>query len=177
MPLPIPAGSYEIDAVHSQIGFAVTHLGISVVRGTLDSFGGTLTVGETLVDTTVEIEADMASVHSSNEGRNDVIRGENFFDTAQYPTMTFRSTAIAENGDGYQLTGDLTLRGITEPVTLDVSYNGSALFPIDGTTHFGFSATGEFSRSAYGVSFGVPMITDEVSLDLGVQFVQPAQEG
>lgn len=174
MPLPIAAGTYGIDTAHSQLGFAITHLGISVVRGTFDSYTGSLTVGADLDSTSVEIDADTASVNSSHPGRDDAIRSEMFFDAANHPTMTFRSSAVSTNGDGYELAGDLTIRGITQPITLDVVFNGEAVFPMDGSTHFGFSATGQISRSAFGIDFGVPMVTDAVDLNLEVQFIRPA---
>lgn len=172
--LPIPAGTYQIDQAHSQLGFAVTHLGISVVAGTFDDFDGALTVGHALDDTAVEITARMASVNSGNEMRDQVIRGADWFDVDRHPTMSFRSTAIHGSDDEHELHGELTLRTTTQPVVLSVTYNGMAEFPVDGSTHFGFAATGRISRSAFGISFGVPMVTDEVDLRLGVQFVRPA---
>ena len=168
MSLPIPAGTYAIDAMHSQLGFAVTHLNISIVRGTFDSYGGSLTVGESLADTSLSIEADMTSVASGHPGRDETIQNPDFFDSANHPKMTFASTSISENGDRYTLTGDLTIKGVTQSVDLDVTYNGSNVFPLDGSTRYGFSATGQISRSAFGVSYGVPMVTDEVDLNLDV---------
>lgn len=175
MSLAIPAGTYPLDLTHSQLGFSVTHLGISVVRGTFDEFDGSLTIGERIEDTSVWVEAEMASVNSGHPGRNDVLLGEAFFDVANHPKLSFRSTSAAEADGDYELVGDLTIRSITEPVRLAVSYNGSAVFPVDQSTHFGFSATGEISRSAFGVSTGVPMVTDEVALHLEAQFIAPAE--
>jgi polyisoprenoid-binding protein YceI len=174
MSLPIAPGTYGIDTVHSQLGFAVKHLGISVVRGTFDRFAGALVVGETLADTVVTIEAEMASINSGNSMRDQHVQGAEFLDTANHPQMTFRTTSITDNADGYAMTGDLTIRGETHPVTLQATYNGSAVFPVDKSTHHGFVATGTISRSAYGVSYGVPMVSDEVPLTLDVQFVSPA---
>lgn len=174
MSLPIPAGTYGIDTMHSQLGFGVTHLNISIVRGTFDSYDGSLTVGDSLADTSLSIEADMTSVASGHPGRDQTIQNPDFFDSENHPKMTFASTAITENGDGYTLTGDLTIKGVTQSVDLAVTYNGSNVFPLDGSTHYGFSATGQISRSAFGVSYGVPMVTDEVDLNLEAQFIQPA---
>ena len=176
MSLPVPAGRYEIDTFHSQLGFSVTHLGISVVRGTFDSYRGSLNVGEALADTGVEIEADMSSVASGHPAREEYLQGEDFFDSANHPTMSFRSTSVTETADGYAVNGDLTIRGVTQPVSLAASYNGSAPFPMDGSTHYGFSATGTISRSAFGMDYGVPMVTDEVDLHLEAQFVHPAED-
>jgi polyisoprenoid-binding protein YceI len=173
MSLPIAPGTYGIDTVHSQLGFSVTHLGISTVRGTFDRYSGALYVGESLADTVIAIEAEMSSINSGNVLRDEHVHNADFLDVANHPQMLFRSTAIEESGSGYSMTGDLTIRGTTLSVTFDASFNGSAIFPIDGSTHHGFCATGSISRSAFGVSYGVPLISDEVSLFLDVQFVEP----
>ena len=162
--------------MHSQLGFGVTHLGISIVSGRFDSYGGSLTIGEALSDTSLSIEAEMASVNSGNPGRDQHIQNADFFDSENHPKMTFQSTGVVESGSGYSLTGSLTIRGITQQITFDVAYNGSAVFPMDKSTHYGFSATGTISRSAFGVSFGVPMVTDEVGLKLEAQFISPATD-
>ena len=175
MTLPISTGTYKIDTTHSQIGFAVKHLGISTVRGTFDSYRGELVVGASLADTSVTIEADMASVNSGNKFRDDHIQNADFFDTADHPMLEFRSTSVTEADDGYVLAGDLTIRGVTQPVSLAVLFNGSSPFPLDQSTHFGFEATGVISRSAFGVSYGVRMVSDDVRLQLDVQFVDPAK--
>ena len=174
MSLPIPVGTYGIDTVHSQLAFAVKHLGISTVRGTFDTFSGSLTVGADLASTAVTIAAEMGSVNSGNAGRDGHLQGDTFFDTANHPSMTFRSTSVEAKGDDYILHGDLTIRGITKPVSLATSFNGSGTFPMDQSTHFGFEATGQIARTDFGVSFGVPMVSDTVKLTLDVQFIQPA---
>ncbi|MFT7599155.1 MAG: polyisoprenoid-binding protein YceI [Acidimicrobiales bacterium] len=176
MTLPIAAGTYGIDSAHTQLGFSVTHLGISVVQGRFDSFTGSLTVGASLADCVLTVDTEMASVSTGNAGRDGHMHGADFFDVENHPHMTFKSTAVSEAGDGYEVVGDLTLRGVTNSVTLSGTYNGSGVFPVDGSTHFGFSASGTISRSAFGVSYGVPMVTDQVELQLEAQFVEPAAE-
>lgn len=174
MSLPIDPGTYGIDTVHSQLAFGVKHLGISTVRGTFDRFAGALFVGETLADTVVTIEAEMASINSGNTMRDQHVHGAEFLDVANHPQMTFRTTSIVETATGYAMTGDLTIRGATLPATFQATYNGSAVFPVDKSTHHGFVATGTISRSAFGVSYGVPMVSDDVALTLDVQFVSAA---
>lgn len=176
MSLPIAAGIYGIDTNHTQLGFAVTHLGISVVRGTFDTFTGSLTVGDSLADSSLTIDAELASVNTGSQVRDQHLHGEDFFDVANHPRMTFRSTSITDTADGYDVAGELTIKGVTVPVTLSGAYNGSGVFPADKSTHHGFSASGKISRSAFGVSYGVPMVTDQVDLQLEAQFVQPAAE-
>lgn len=177
MALPIAAGTYRIDTYHSQLGFTVTHLGISLIRGTFDRYDGSLQVGADLASTVVAIEADMASINSGNRDRDHHMHGADWFDVANHPTMTFHSTSISEEPGGYTMTGDLTIRGITEPVTLDTTYNGSSTFPLDRSTHFGFDATGTIRRSAFGISSGLTMLGDDVRLNLGVQFIEPRADG
>ena len=174
MSLPIPPGTYGIDTMHTQLGFSVKHLGISTVQGTFDTFTGSLAVGASLADTTVSLDADMTSVNSGNGMRDKHLHSADFFDTENHPQLTFRTTSIAENGEAYALHGDLTIKGVTQPVTLAVTFNGSGVFPMDKSTHFGFSAAGQISRSAFGVTYGVPMVSDEVMLRLDAQFVSPA---
>jgi len=176
MTLPIAAGIYGIDTNHSQLGFSVEHLGISLVGGTFDTFSGSLTVGDSLAATSLNVSADMGSVNTGNAARDEHLAGEGFFDLANHSEMTFSSTAITEVGGGYEVTGNLTIRGVTESVTLSGSYNGSGVFPADGSTHYGFSASGVINRSAFGVSAGVPLVTDEVTLALEAQFIEPAAD-
>jgi polyisoprenoid-binding protein YceI len=174
MALPIPAGTYDIDGVHSQLGFAIRHLGISTVRGTFVDFTGSLTVGADLASTAVTLDAQMASVNTGNAGRDGHLHSDHFFDVANHPTMTFRTKGIKEVGANYELQGDLTIRGVTKPITLAVEFNGSGVNPMNQNTHFGFSASGSIKRTDFGVDFGVPMVSENVQLNIDAQFVQPA---
>ena len=174
MSLDIPAGTYGIDTMHSQLGFSVIHLGISTIRGTFDRFSGWLAIGDSVGDTSVTIEAEMASMNSGNAMRDEHMHGADFFDVANHPQMIFQSTSITETGSGYALTGHLTIKGVTASVTFDTAYNGSEVFPLDQSTHYGFSAGTTISRSAFGVSYGVPLVSDDVKLQLEAQFIQPA---
>src|SRR5215208_95898 len=122
MALPIEPGSYGIDNAHSQIGFAITHLGISTIRGTFDRFGGALHVGEDLASTVVAVEAEAPSFNSGMSDRDKHMLAPEYLDAAGHPQITFRSTSIVEAGSGYTMTGDLTIKGTTQPVTLDVTF-------------------------------------------------------
>jgi polyisoprenoid-binding protein YceI len=176
MGLPLAPGTYVIDTTHSQIGFAVRHLGISTVRGLFDSYRGTLTVGDDYDSVAVDIEVDMASVNSGNRFRDEHLHGAEFFDVAAHPTMAFASRVVKPAGaeSEYVMAGDVTIKGVTRSLELDVVFNGSALFPMDGATHVGFAGRGALSRSEFGVSYGVPLVSDEVELVLDVQFIAPA---
>jgi polyisoprenoid-binding protein YceI len=174
--LPIAPGNYGIDTFHSQLGFSVRHLGISIIRGTFDRFSGALFVGDDLASTVVAVEAEMESINTGNRDRDQHMHGSDWFDTANHPQMSFRSTSIVDAAGNYTMSGDLTIKGITHPVTFDAKYNGSDIFPVDHSTHFGFEASGSISRSSFGVSYAVPLLSDEVKLTLDAQFVLPAAD-
>jgi polyisoprenoid-binding protein YceI len=176
MALPIAAGDYGIDTTHSQIGFSIRHLGISFIRGQFDRYSGALYVGDDLAGTVVTIDAEMGSINSGNRWRDEHMYGADWLDVDNHPEMSFRSTSIVDTPSGYAMTGDLTIKAITQPVTFDVVYNGCNVFPMDHSMHFGFEASGSIRRSAFDVSFGIPLLSDEVALRLDVQFVLPQAE-
>ncbi|MEZ5244884.1 MAG: YceI family protein [Acidimicrobiales bacterium] len=178
--LPLTSGTWPVDAAHSSVEFTVRHLGLSKVRGRFNDFDATLTVGSSLDDVAVTATIGLASVDTNNADRDAHLRSTDFFDTESHPRMTFVSTAITDRGDGsYGLTGDLSLNGVTQTVVLDVEFNGTEDYPMDGSVHAGFSATGVLSRKSFGIEFDVPLgadkvaIGDKVNLDLEIQFVRP----
>jgi polyisoprenoid-binding protein YceI len=174
MSLPIPAGVYPIDTVHSQLRFSVDHLGISVIHGLFETFRGELAVGEDLGGTSVWFEIDAASINSASPDRDNALRGADWLDVDHHALMTFRSTSIADSGKGYALSGDLTIRGTTQPVTFDVTYNGSAPFVFDGSTHFGFAVQAVINRDGFELVALPDMVGHDVELSLDLQFVRPA---
>ena len=177
MALPIAPGDYDIDTTHSQIGFAIRHLGISVIRGTFDRYSGALCVGDDLAHTVVAIEAEMASINSGNRGRDEHMYGSEWLDVVDVSSdEAFVRPRSSRRRDGYSMTGDLTIKDITLPVVFDATYHGSNIFPMDQSTHFGFEATSSISRTSFGVSYGVPLLSDEVKLRMDVQFVLPAAD-
>ena len=178
----IEAGVYLIDPVHSEVGFRVTHLGISSVDGTFSGVTGTLTVpvGGGLADLQTEATVQAASVNTRNADRDDHLRTADFFDVAQFPTLTFRSTGIEPLGGGrFRLTGDLTMHGVTKPVVLDGEYSGAATDGY-GNRKVGFSAEGTISRSEWGLTWnqaieaGGVVVSDEVVLRLDIQAARQA---
>jgi polyisoprenoid-binding protein YceI len=178
--LPVAAGTYALDPNHSGVHFQIRHLGLSNVRGTFKTFDATLVVGETLDDLAVTATIDMASVDTNQPDRDTHLRSTDFFHTDEHPQMTFRSTSARPADDvAYELDGDLTINGITKPVTLDVEFNGSDVHPGDGKLHLGFDATTELKRSDYGIDFNMPLGADKLALgekvkvELDLQFVAP----
>ena len=138
--LPLPAGRWVADPNSSGVFFVVRHLGLSNVRGRFDQFDATLDVGPNLDEVSVTAEVELSSVDTNNADRDAHLRCTDFFDTDTHRVMAFRSTAIDGDGENYELAGDLTIAGITKPVTFAVEFNGTEVFPGDQSTHAGFTA-------------------------------------
>jgi polyisoprenoid-binding protein YceI len=173
----LAAGVYQIDPVHSEVGFRIEHLGISNVDGTFTDVAGTVTIpqGGTLAEMAVVATIQATSIDTRNGDRDTHLRSADFFDVAQFPTLTFRSTAVEPLGGGrFRLTGDLTMHGVTKPVTLEGEYSGAATDGY-GNRKVGFSAEGTISRSEWGLTWnqaieaGGVVVSDEVELSLDVQ--------
>ncbi len=179
-PLPLAPGRWTLDANHSGVHFRIRHLGLTNVRGRFDRFDATLTVGTRLADTVETATVDMASVNTNQADRDAHLRGTDFFSTDQHPEMTFRSTIVRNWGNNeYELGGVLAINGIERTISLEVAFNGSEVFPGDGATHAGFSATGEINRDDFGIDFNMPLgvgklaLGQKVKIELEVQFVAP----
>jgi len=177
--LPLAAGVWPIDPMHSGVHFQIRHLGVTNVRGRFSVFSGALTVGETLADVAVEATIDMASVDTNQADRDAHLRGTDFFDVENNPTMQYRSVSVTEDEDGYRVDGELTINGITKPVALAVEFYGVDVHPADGRTRAGFAATTEIRRSDYGINFNMPLgagklaLSDKVKVELDLQFIAP----
>ena len=169
------AGTWDLDPVHSHIGFAARHLMVSKVRGRFTKFDVQIVTADNPLDSTVT-----ASIDTGNEMRDDDLRSERFLDTAGHPLMTFRSTSVTPDGDKYKVAGDLTIRGVTKPVTLDVEVGGFGPDPYGGT-RAGFSASTEINRNDFGVSFNAPvpggvMVSEKVAIDIDGEAVLRKEE-
>lgn len=168
----ITTGTWNIDPAHSEVGFSVRHLGLSKVRGRFNSFAGTLNIADDRLTSSVEAAIDLASVDTNNAQRDGHLRSADFFNAEHSPQMIFRSTAVTTDS----LTGDLTINGVTKPVTLDLEFHGVT---VDGyeITRSGFSASGQIRRSDFGITFNAPLgvdgalISDKVTIDLEIQAV------
>jgi len=176
-----PAGTYRFDPTHTTIGFVARHM-LSKVRGRFDRFDGTIVIGETLEDSYAEVELDAASIETKTGMRDDHLRSADFLDVEKFPTMKFVSKKIEAMGEGRaKVTGDLTLHGVTKPVTLEGRYNGGyAGHPFDPHARVGFSARGTLKRSDFGISMGIPSaanhyfgVGDDVEVQLETEFSGP----
>jgi polyisoprenoid-binding protein YceI len=173
------AGTWTIDPVHSEVGFAVRHMMVSKVRGRFNTFSGKLVTGENPLASSVTAEIDLASIITGNEQRDTHIRSADFFEVETYPTMTYRSTGVRADGGDYVMDGELTLKGITRNVPLKLELNGFGPDPFGGT-RAGFTATGEINRRDFNVNFSAPMqnggavVADKISLQLEIEAVLEA---
>jgi polyisoprenoid-binding protein YceI len=150
-------GTYAIDASHTQVGFAVRHMAVSKVRGRFGTFEGTLELAEDPSDSKVSLTIDADSVDTRDENRDNHLRTNDFFDVPNHPTWTFASTSVKpESATQWKVDGDLTIRGVTRPVTLDVELEGVVKDPY-GNHRVGFSASTSINRDDFGVSFGAVM--------------------
>lgn len=168
----LTAATWTIDASHSEVGFTVRHL-MSKVRGQFTKFEGTITTGESVADTRAEAVIDLSSIDTRDETRDGHLRSGDFFDTETHGQMTFVTTSF----DGETAIGELTLKGVTKPVELDVEFLGQDTDPW-GNQRVGFEATATISRKDWGVDFNIPLdggkvlIGDKVSIHLAVEAVQ-----
>ncbi len=168
----LAAGTWKIDPSHSEVGFTARHL-MSKVRGLFEKFEGQIVIGEV---NTASATIDLNSINTRDEQRDGHLRSKDFFDVETTGPMSFTSTRVEEGGKGFLVTGDLNIKGVTRPVTLDVEYFGSETDPWGGT-RAGFEGTAEISRKDFGVDFNIPMdggrllIGDRVSIIVAVQAV------
>ena len=149
-------GSWSIDPTHTSITFEVRHLMISKVRGSFGSASGTIEVAEDPLESTVEIAVDVASVESGTEDRDNHLRSPDFFDAGEHPQMTFRSSRVDRVGDGYAMTGDLTIKDVTKSVTLDFEFLGGLIDP-EGSPRAAFSASFEVDREDWGLTWNMTL--------------------
>jgi polyisoprenoid-binding protein YceI len=162
------AGTWNIDPVHSHIGFIARHLMVSKVRGNFTKFEGQIITAADPLQSSATATIDTTSFDTSNEQRNNDIKGENFLDVASHPAMTYRSTGVRREGDEIIVDGDLTIKGVTNPVALTVEVNGFGPDPYGGT-RAGFSATGEINRNDYGITANMVLPTGGVVVSEKIQ--------
>lgn len=161
------AQTWTLDKAHSKLGFSITHMKISEVDGIFKNFDVKVNSAKPdFTDAQIEMTADVNSVNTDNDMRDGHIKGEDYFNTAKFPTMTFKSTSIKKTGaKTYLVTGNLTLHGITKVVTLNATLNGVGENPMSKKTMAGFKVSGVIKRSDFGVGEESAMLGNEVTLD------------
>jgi polyisoprenoid-binding protein YceI len=171
-------GTWDIDPVHSEVSFVVRHMVVSKVRGRFDRFEGTIVTADDPLQSSVEATINAASINTNQEQRDAHIRSADFLDVDNHPEITFRSLAVRPRGDNFLVEGDLTIRGVTKPVTLELEVNGFTPDPYGGT-RAGFTATTEINRQDFEVSYNGPIpgadnamvLSDKVTLNIEVEAV------
>ncbi len=167
------AEKYQLDPVHSTVCFRVKHLGCSFFNGRFNKITGTILLDEKdLAASSVRIEIDPASVDTNSAQRDAHLRSQSFFNSKEFPKITFQSTKIEKSGkEGFEVTGDLELHGVTKPVTLKVDHIGTSDNPRMGHRE-GFETQLKIKRSGYGMDFMVGMVGDEITLRIGIEAVR-----
>lgn len=171
-------GTWVIDPAHTQIGFVARHAMITKVRGTFDTFSGELSINPEAPDQSkVTFTADLASVNTGVADRDGHLRSADFFDVENHKDMTFESTEVSINGDSGTLKGNLTIKGITQPVTVDVEIGGVTKDPF-GNVRAGFEGTATISRKDFGLTWNAPLevggwlVSDDIKVVLDIAAIK-----
>ena len=168
------AGTYTLDLAHTTVSFVARHLMVSKVRGNFAQFEGTVTVAEDVAASSVTASIKTASVDTGEPQRDAHLKSADFFDVETYPEMTFSSTGLRRDGSHWRLDGDLTIHGVTKPVSLDLEFNGATPDPWGGV-RIGFSAATEIDREDFGMTFNMALETGGVLVSKRVKIEIEAQ--
>ena len=174
----IPAGTYVIDPAHSEASFVARHAMVTKVRGYFRDLAGSVVVRDDFTDSTATATMQAESVDTGNADRNAHLRSADFFNAENHPEITFASTGIREiDDDEFVLDGDLTIMGITKPVSLEVEYEGTAQDPF-GNTRVGFSAETDVNREDWGLTWnaaleaGGVLVSKKIKLALDISAIK-----
>lgn len=176
--------SWQLDAAHTEIQFKVRHMMVSWVRGSFETFSGTVNLDENNPEnTTVEVKIDAAGINTRQADRDAHLRSPDFLDAEKHPTITFRSTRVQRTGQNTaKLVGNLTIRGVTREVTLDVSYEGQAPSPFAPFVTAGFNAETKISRKEWGLTWnagietGGVLVGDEIVISVEAELMRPVEQ-
>ncbi len=173
-------GTYTIDPAHSRIGFSTRHAMVTKVRGAFNDISGTATTGENLQDAKIELTINAASIDTRSADRDGHLKSADFFDVETYPSLTFVSTDVkAVDADTLRVTGDLTIKDVTKPVTIDFEYAGAAQDPF-GNTRVGFEGSTVVNRKDFGLTWnaaletGGVLVSEKATLEFEVSAIKSA---
>ena len=175
----IPTGTYTIDTAHSTVGFVARHAMVTKVRGSFTEFEGKAVVAADLSQSSAEITISVDSIDTRNEQRDGHLRSNDFLDIENHPRITFVSTAVTADRDVLRTTGDLTIKGVTRPITVDFAYTGSATDPF-GNERVGFEGSVVINRKDWGVSWnaaleaGGVLVSEKVTLEFDISAIKSA---
>jgi polyisoprenoid-binding protein YceI len=174
------AGTYAIDASHSSVGFKVRHLMIGKTRGRFADFTADVVIAEEPTESSLAVEVQLASVDTREAGRDEHLRGADFFDVENFPTMSYRSTAVRHlKGDEWDVDGHLTVRGVTRPLTLHLEFEGNAKDPW-GNDRAAFVASAEVDREDFGLTWnqaletGGLLVGKKVEIEIEAELIKQA---
>ncbi|QGG94937.1 YceI family protein [Actinomarinicola tropica] len=177
--IPTP-GTFEIDPSHSTVQFVARHMMVSKVRGTFESYSGTIVVAEDPLASSVEVAIDVSSITTRDEGRDTHLKSADFFDVETYPSITFRSSGVRHTGGtSFEVEGELTVRGTTKPLTLEVELEGIGKDPW-GNERIGFSTKVELDREEFGLTWnqaletGGVLVGKKITVDIDVEATRQA---
>ncbi len=172
-------GTYTLDPSHTQVGFVVRHAMVTKVRGSFTDVEGTATTGENLEGASINVTMQAASIDSRSKDRDAHLVSADFFDVENYPTITFKSTNVEAQGETLRVTGDLTIKDVTAPVTIDFEYEGAATDPF-GNERIGFEGKTTVNRKDFGLTWnaaletGGVLVSDKVTLEFEISAIKNA---
>lgn len=167
----VAAGTYLVDPTHTQVTWSVNHMGFSLLEGQFGASEGSLTIDPARPAATqleVVFPIDKLSVTSDRFAEH--LKSKDFFDAATHPTARFVSTRVVPHGNGATVTGNLTIKGVTKPVTLQAEFIGAGVSPMNKKLNVGFRATGQIKRSDFGLGMAAPVVSDKVNLTINAAF-------
>lgn len=176
--LPSP-GTWALDTAHSHLEFSVRHMMVGKTRGRFGSFNGTITVADEPSESTVEVEIDAASIDTRDPKRDDHLRSADFLDVERYPQLTFKSTSVRGWGTEWAVTGDLTVHGVTRPVTVELELEGVVEKDPFGLARVAFSGSTEIDREDFGLTWnaaletGGVLVGKRVTISFEIEAVRP----
>lgn len=172
LPTLAVADSYTIDPLHTYPNFKINHLGFSTLHGRFGKTSGTLTMDPEKGTGSVDIVIEAASINTGHRKRDDHLRSPDFFNVMEFPEITFTSKTVSFQGEGVKLSGDLTIKGITKTVTLEVPKINCGTHPFSKKQVCGFNATTKFKRSDFGMTYGLPGVGDWVQMEIEVEAIK-----
>lgn len=174
----LPAGTYTIDASHSRVGFSARHAMVTKVRGSFNDYQGSAVVADGAASITIEIEA--GSIDTRSADRDGHLKSADFFDTEKFPKITFASTSVKDSGsDKLVVEGNLTIKDVTKPITIEFEYTGTATDPF-GNARFGFEGASEINRKDFGLIWnaaletGGILVSENIKLEFEISTIAAA---
>ena len=152
----LPAGTFTIDGSHSRVGFSARHAMVTKVRGSFNDYTGSAVVADGAANITIEIK--VASIDTRSADRDGHLQSPDFFDVANFPKITFTSTSVKDGGAGIVVDGNLTIKDVTKPLTIEFEYTGTAKDPF-GNDRFGFDGEAEINRKDFGLTWNAALET------------------